>query len=192
MAVERAARVAIQRIITGGRLTAARGVMIKRVRAGGRVEAGADVAKQRVYTGRCVPGPIEAVASERTRTHGGIVTAICIVLERTGTVGRVVAAGRVAQERVITSGSVEVGVCVVKERKSTDSRIEFAGVGIERLNTDSRVVAAGCESLESEITHCRVAASGICIEGVEGPKTLSRVGVGIAPVRCRSKRSSRR
>src|SRR5438132_75232 len=75
-----ASRLAIQRICSVRRLIETGGVAVERSVPGRGVKPGTDVVIECVRTGRCVPDGVETVASERTRTHGGIVTTICIVL----------------------------------------------------------------------------------------------------------------
>ncbi len=91
------------------------------------------------------------------------------MIERTSTVGRVVAAGGVEIERVNTGGRVGAAGSVAVERCSTGGRVlDATGVLIERFPTNGRVAVAGSEAEK------RILA-------------LSGVKVGIASVRCRAK-----
>ena len=79
--------------------------------------------------------------------------------------GETLVAGCVCDERATTGRSIGISLRVVRERTYTDGRVEAACcVVIERLKTNRRVVFARCDTEE-----------GLC--------SLSRVAVGIAPIR---------
>ena len=103
------------------------GVFKERIKTDGRVEAAAGVAKERASADRCVIDPVESVAGERTRTHGGIVTTICVVLEGTGTVGRVIAAGCVLVKCLSPDRGVSVGSGIGKECSFANRRVGATG-----------------------------------------------------------------
>jgi len=119
------------------------------------------IAREVTYTGlkaQCDVVVPDGVVHERTKTDGRAV-AVCVVLERAGTDGRVV-----------------VAFGVEKERAATDARVAVSGsVAKKRLITVGRVVAASCVVLERLITVGRVEAAG----GVVKERIFPLDGVGV-------------
>ena len=70
-------------------------------------------------------------------------------MERTSTVGRVVAAGCVAKERLKTVGRVVVAGGVANERINRGRVVLPVVLLNERSNTGGRVVAAGCVAMSA-------------------------------------------
>src|SRR5207237_2143810 len=104
--------VAIERLITDGRVVGAAGVVEERIGAGGGVRGAGEV----------------AVAIERLITVGRVVAAGGVVEERLKPIGRVLDAGGVAIERLITESSV--AVCIVRDERIIADGVISVGVRV--------------------------------------------------------------
>src|SRR6266550_2075475 len=109
-------------------------VAIERYVTGSRVSVGAGVVSERVITGRRV-SVAGCVAYECSKTSGGVFVACCVANERFNADGCIVVAASVLRERDSAGGGVIVAGSVAIERLLAGGRVANA-----RRKTEKRVI----------------------------------------------------